>query len=68
MEFRVGLFQDIEAAIDAPGTEVDKSMGDYIEHRDYTTSRQINVNINAGHPTFFIRARRACWRLSIHRP
>lgn len=68
MEFRVGLFQDIEAAIDAPGTEVDKSMGDYIEHRDYTTSRQINVYINAGHSTFFIRARGACWRLTIHRP
>jgi len=68
MEFRVGLFQDIEAAIDAPGTEVDKSMGDYIEHRDYATSRQLNVYINAGHPTFFIRARGECWRLTIHRP
>ena len=40
---KAGLFQDIEQAIASPGTDVDKSMGDYVTHRDYTTSREINV-------------------------
>jgi len=67
-ELRFGLFPDIDAAIGSPGAEVDKSMGAYITHRDYTTSRQINEYVDAGHRVFFVRAREACWRLTIHRP
>jgi hypothetical protein len=64
-EFTYGLFPDIEAAIARPGVEVDKSMGAYITHRDYTTSRQINEHLDAGHTTVVIRARGACWRLTV---
>lgn len=67
-EFMVGLFPDIAAAIENPGTEVDKSMGAYITHRDYTTSRQLNEYLNSGRSIFFVRAHGACWRLTIHRP
>ena len=67
-EFTYGLFQDIEAAIQRPGTEVDKEMGAYITHRDYTTSRQINEHLNAGHSRFFVRAHGACWRMTVQRP
>jgi hypothetical protein len=67
-EFSVGLFQDIEKAIAAPGTDVDKSMGSYITHRAYTTSRDINTFIDAGHAIFFVETRGACWRLTINRP
>jgi hypothetical protein len=67
-EFKVGLFQDIEQAIAAPGTEVNKSMGSYISHRDYTTSRQINEFIDAGNSTFVIETSGKCWRLTIQRP
>ena len=68
MEFKVGLFQDIEQAIASPGTDVDKSMGDYITHRDYTTSREINEYLKRGRTTFGVRARGECWRLTIQRP
>ena len=67
-EFTYGLFQDIESAIAKPGTAVDKSMGAYITHRDFTTSREINEYLDAGHSTLFIRARGACWRITIERP
>jgi hypothetical protein len=65
-EFAVGLFPDIDAAIRNPDTEVDKPIGDYIIDRDDTTSRQINEHLHAGHALFFVRARGACWRLTIH--
>ncbi len=67
-EFKVGLFQDIEQAIAAPDTAVNKSMGSYIIHDDYPTSRQINGFIDAGNSTFFIETRATCWRLTILRP
>jgi hypothetical protein len=67
-EFSYGLFPDIESAIQKPGTEVDKSIGDYITHRDYTTSRSINEYIKSGNSTVYVRARGTCWRLSIRRP
>jgi hypothetical protein len=67
-EFQVGLFQDIERAIAAPGTEVDKAMGPYLTHRDYTTSKQVNARIDTGALDFTIRTRGACWRLTIVKP
>ena len=68
MEFTVGLFSDIEAAIAKPGVEVNKSMGAYITHDDYTTSRHINQYVEAGHSVFVVRARGACWQMTIQRP
>ena len=67
-EFTFGLFPDIEAAIEKRGTEVDKSMGSYITHRDYRTSKGFNAHLDAGHSTFFVRARGSCWRMSIRHP
>jgi hypothetical protein len=67
-EFTFGLFPDVEGAIENPGTEVDKSAVAYITHRDYTTSRQINEYLDGGHSIFFVRARDACWRMTIRRP
>ena len=67
-EFRYGLFPDIEAAIEKPGTEVDKSMGAYVTHRDYTTSKRINDYLNEGQSRFVVRAHGACWRMSVRRP
>lgn len=67
-EFTVGLFQDIEKAIAAPDTEVNKSMGSYTTHSDYATSRQINEFVDAGNSTFFVETRGTCWRLTINRP
>jgi hypothetical protein len=67
-QFDVGLFQDIEKAIAAPGEEVDKSMGAYLTHRDYTTSREINDHLDAGNSVFFVEARGRCWKLTVNKP
>lgn len=66
-EFTVGLFQDIEKAIAAPGTEVNKGMGSYVIHRDYTTSREINAYVDAGNSSFVVETGGKCWRLTINR-
>ena len=67
-QFDAGLFQDIAQAIAAPGEEVDKSMGEYVTHRDYTTSREINDHLGAGHTVFFVEARGRCWKLTVNKP
>jgi hypothetical protein len=67
-EFSYGLFPDIESAIAKPGAQIDKSMGSYITHRDFTTSRQINEYLDAGNASFLVRARGGCWRMTIQRP
>ena len=64
-EFRVGLFQDIQAAIDRPGEEADFN-GDYVTHRDFTTSRQLNDFLaDRAHREFLVDGRGGCWRLRI---
>jgi hypothetical protein len=67
-QFDAGLFQDIAEAIASPGEEVDKSMGAYGTHSDYTTSREINEYLDAGNSVFFVEARGRCWRVTITRP
>jgi hypothetical protein len=67
-QFDAGLFQDIAKAIETPGEEVDKSMGAYVTHRDYTTSREINQFLDAGNSVFFVEARGRCWKLTVNRP
>jgi len=64
-EFRVGLFQDIQAAIDRPGEAADFH-GEYVTHRDYTTSRQLNDFLaDRSHREFLVDGRGGCWRLRI---
>jgi hypothetical protein len=67
-ELKSGLFPDIEKAMATPLTEVDKSMGSYITHRDYSTSRHLNTYLDAGHSSFFVETRDVCWHLTIKRP
>jgi hypothetical protein len=67
-EFMVGLFPDIRAALDSAGTEVEKSIGDYIIHRDYDTSRQLNAWLaDRARTTFYVRADGATWKLELTR-
>lgn len=48
METKVGLFPDLERAMAAPGTEVDKGFSRYIRHRDYANSERLNALLDAG--------------------
>lgn len=67
-EFEVGLFPDIRAALDSPGTEVEKSIGDYIVHRDHDTSRRLNAWLaDRARTTFYVRADGATWTLELTR-
>ncbi len=64
-EFRVGLFTDIREAIDRPGEEIEKA-GDYVIHRDFDTSRQINQHLADRQDTeFFVQADGALWRIVV---
>jgi len=65
MEFRVGLFQDIEAALAVPGEPVDKSMGRYITHRDYTTSDALNRFLYANGRVFFVERDGQIYELTV---
>ena len=69
MEFRVGLFQDIERAIKAPGTEVERS-GRYVIHRDYSNSQKLNRFFASGERLFYVetQGRRYSLRLTKERP
>jgi hypothetical protein len=67
-EFRVGLFQDLRAAIDRPGEDVERS-GSYVIHRDFDTSRRLNEYLaDKRDATFFVEADGAVWRMEVHRP
>jgi len=65
MEFRVGLFQDIEAALAVPGEPVDKSMGRYITHRDYATSDALNRFLDANGRVFFVERGGRIYELTV---
>lgn len=65
-EFLVGLFHDIREAIDHPGEEVDKSMGAYVIHNDFDTSRQINQYLSDRQDTeLYVRADGTLWRIVV---
>jgi hypothetical protein len=66
MEFRVGLFEDIQAALASPGEPVDKSMGRYITHRDYATSEAINAFLDGDGAVFFVGHGDQVHELTIH--
>ena len=44
-EMRSGVFPDIEKALADPGTAFDKSMGNYVIHRNYVNSAKLNARI-----------------------
>jgi hypothetical protein len=64
-EFLVGLFQNIEAAIEKPGSKIRDASTRYIIHRDYDTSRQLNAWLDAGNTEFVVRAKGKLYRISI---
>ena len=67
MEFRVGLFTDIEKATDNPGEEFDKA-GKYIIHSDYTTSQALNAYLGSGPKTFHVERRGEVYEMTITKP
>ncbi len=54
MQFTVGLFQDLERALDTPGTSVEKT-GRYAIHNAYTTSQALNGFFDGGGRRFFVQ-------------
>ena len=64
MEFRVGLFQDIERAIKAPGAEVERS-GRYVIHRDYSNSQKLNRFFESGERLFYVETQGRTYRLKL---
>ena len=64
-EFLVGLFNDIREAIDRPGEEIEKA-GEYLIHRDFDTSRQLNQYLADRKDTeFFVQADGGLWRMVV---
>ena len=64
-EFRVGLFQDIELAIQHPGTAGEKG-GDYVLHQSYDTSEKINEFLKLRQDaTFYVDGHGGCWQLVV---
>jgi hypothetical protein len=64
-EFRVGLFQDIERAIQHPGTDEERG-GTYVRHRDYDTSERINQYLSDRRDaTFYVDGHGGCWQLVV---
>jgi hypothetical protein len=64
-EMASGMFNDLNEAIAAPGTEVRKSEYDYIIHRDYDNSRKLNAYLGGGGRSFLVRFRGRLYRLDI---
>ena len=65
MEFKVGLFPDIEKAMSNPGKAVEKGMGNYLTHRDYTTSRTLNDLLATGTSRFYIERGRTAYEITV---
>lgn len=64
-EMRSGVFPDIEKALAAPGTEVEKSMGAYIIHRDYENSAKLNTYLDGGGRTFYVTYREVTYEITV---
>jgi len=64
-EMRSGVFPDIEKALAAPGSEIDKSMGSYIIHRDYENSAKLNTYLGAGGRTFYVTYDQATYEVTL---
>jgi hypothetical protein len=64
-EMASGIFSDIEKALSAPGGEIDKSMGAYVVHNDYASSRKLNAHLASGARQFLVRFRGETYRVEI---
>ena len=64
MQFKVGLFQDIEKAINNPGQEFDKA-GKYVIHDDYTTSQEINAVLATDVEQFYVERSGRAYEMKI---
>jgi hypothetical protein len=64
-EMRSGVFRDIERALATPGTEVERSMGSYIIHRDYENSAKLNAYLDGGGRTFYVTYREATYEVTV---
>lgn len=65
--FRVGLFQDIAAAIAAPGAEVATGTGTYLKYYDDDLGLRLKKHREDGHDRFSIRTNDQLYLLEIHR-
>ncbi len=66
-ELASGVFPDIERALAAPGTAVDKS-GRYTFHRDYQNSAKLNALMQTDMQRFWVRYRGEVFEMVIERP
>ena len=64
-EFQAGLFPDIEQAIAAPGTEIEKRTGDYVIHRDYSASARLNEFLRPGGKRFYVQRGGRIYQLTV---
>lgn len=65
--FRVGLFQDIAAAIAAPGQQVKTSTGTYLKYYDDDVGLRLKAWRNAGNDRFAVRTEDALFLLEVRR-
>ena len=65
--FRVGLFQDIAAAIAAPNSEVKTSTGDYLKYYDDDLGPQLRAWREAGNDRFAVRTAGRLYLLQVRR-
>jgi len=65
--FRVGLFQDIAAAIAAPDQEVKTSTGDYLKYYDDELGPTLRAWRDAGNDRFAVRTDGALYLLEVRR-
>jgi hypothetical protein len=66
-EMASGIFPDLEKALAEPGTEIDKTMGKYIAHRDYANSEKLNAYLAGGGLAYLVRYRGTLYRIDILR-
>lgn len=67
-EMASGVFYDIEAAIADPGTEVEKSLGQYIIHRDYENSARLNAWLGDGGVQYYVTVGGATYLMMVVKP
>ncbi len=67
-EMRSGIFEDIRRAIADPGAEVEKSMGTYVIHQDYSNSARLNAYLDSGGTVFRVRHMGRVFELELERP
>ncbi len=65
--FRVGLYQDIARALEAPGTEVKTGTGSYLKYADDTTGPELRAWRAAGNDRFAVRSEGKLYLLEVRR-